>query len=241
MKKDSIYNPSGKADNTNRTFVPEFYQRYAEEMQEALDNNIPPRSVGEYQIKLQIRQLVGVLFSRSSNQNGEIYPFYIGRNTIGSDKSSDIYLRENTISPFHGILLARQHVDESGEESLSILISDNNSEYGIEVNGERLLSERIECKEGDRIVVGKNYEFKLTVFDAGQELKVSSNFELDEKESPVENVREESVRQDEPQRIIIRQENSLTKEESQDDPDFDFYKPSKQTGQDHYNNETIIL
>ena len=121
MDRDSFYRPSGNIKDTSRTYVPDMYRQLAAEMlaegQEAAQG-MPGQS-----ITLQRRPLIGVLYSISAGIEGELFPLYAGRNTIGSDPSCDICLRESSVSEQHGILLARKQTNENGEDYIRYFYS----------------------------------------------------------------------------------------------------------------------
>jgi len=156
MDNDSFYKPSGTIKDTNRTYVPDMYRQVAAEMQEE-ENGQNISHSPTHIVRLQNRPLVGVLYSISAGIEGELFPVYVGRNTIGSDLSSDICLRESSVSAQHGILLARKQTNAQGDEYINVILSDTNSSYGTCVNGERLNFEKVTCNDGDVISIGQNY------------------------------------------------------------------------------------
>lgn len=246
MDHDSFYKPSGMVKDTNRTYVPDLYRRVAAEMQEEECGHQMSETNPTHVVRFQNRPLIGVLYSISAGVEGELFPVYIGRNIIGSALSCDICLRETSVSAQHGLLLARKQLNEDGREYIKVILSDNNSSYGTSVNGERLSFEKIKCSDGDVITIGLNYVLVLSLFNAIDKLSVAYNFD----------------RIPEPRKIEEKQNSSLPKSgnniggmtinsiedcsmavvnDTREEASVDFYKPTKQQGQDHYNNKTIIL
>ena len=177
MDNDSFYKPTGNVKDTNRTYVPDLYRQVAAEMQAEEMGNQSSNSIPAHIVRLQNRPLIGVLYSISAGIEGELFPVYVGRNTIGSDLSCDICLRETSVSALHGLLLARKQVNEEGNEYINVILSDNNSSYGTCVNGERLYFEKITCSDGDVITIGQNYILVLSLFNALDKLSVAYGFD----------------------------------------------------------------
>ena len=244
MNNDSFYKPSGTVKDTNRTYVPDIYRQVVAEMQEEESGTVSePSQI----VRLQNRPLIGVLYSISAGIEGELFPVYVGRNTIGSDMSCDICLRETSVSAHHGMLLARKQFNEEGQEYINVILSDSNSTYGTIVNGERLNFEKVTCSDGDVITIGQNYVLVLSLFNALNKLSIASGF--DRIPEPVK-VEEEmkSPLPSEPNIVIggmpvnpIEDHSSNITQDLEDNTAVDFYKPSKHQSQDHYNNKTIIL
>ena len=245
MDSDSFYRPSGTIKDTNRTYVPDMYRQVAAEMQEE-ENGQNKSFLPTHVVRLQNRPLIGVLYSISAGIEGELFPVYVGRNTIGSDLSCDICLRETSVSAQHGILLARKQANVQGDEYINVILSDTNSSYGTCVNGERLNFEKVTCTDGDVISIGQNYVLVLSLFNALDKLTVAYGFDR----IPAPKIVEE-----EPQTSISPSENIIggmqmnqvedhstnITQDIQEEASVDFYKPTKQQGLDHYNNKTIIL
>lgn len=247
MDNNSFYRPTGNVKDTNRTYVPDLYRQVAAEMQEEEGGTQSSTSIPAHVIRLQNRPLIGVLYSISAGIEGELFPVYVGRNTIGSDLSCDICLRETSVSAQHGIILARKQTNEEGNEYINVILSDNNSSYGTCVNGERLSFERITCSDGDVITFGQNYVLVLSLFNALDKLSVAYGFDrIPEPKKVVE----KPVEPQSPTGFIIGgmsmpptedHSTNITQDVEEEEASVEFYKPSKQTDQDHYNNKTIIL
>lgn len=245
MNNDSFYKPSGTVKDTNRTYVPDMYRQVAAEMYEEESGQGNP-SFSTNVVRLQNRPLIGILYSISAGIEGELFPVYVGRNTIGSDLSCDICLRETSVSAQHGILLARKQTNAQGDEYINVILSDANSSYGTCVNGERLNFEKVTCNDGDVISIGQNYVLVLSLFNALDKLAVAYGFDRIPEPKIVEEDSQTFIRPSENiigEKQINQVEDNSTNitHDIQEEASFDFYKPTKQQGQDHYNNKTIIL
>ena len=246
MENDSFYKPSGKVKDSNRTYVPDLYRQVAMEMQEEEFGKQPSYSESAHVIRLQNRPLIGVFYSISAGIEGELFPVYVGRNTIGSDPSCDICLRETSVSAMHGMLVARKQTNEEGREYIRVILSDNNSGYGIIVNGQSLNFEKVECSDGDVIKVGQNYVLVLSLFNALEKLSIADGFDRipDPQKSKEENPSLASgsniVVGGKPETLTDDHSTSITQDPG-DGMAGDLYRPTKRQPQDHYNNKTIIL
>lgn len=246
MDKNPFYKPSGNIKDTNRTYVPNLYREVTAEMQAEEFSMQVADTKSEHIIRLQDRPVIGVLYSISAGIEGELFPVYVGRNTIGSDLSCDICLRETSVSAQHGILLARKLTNEDGCEYISVTLSDSNSSYGTGVNGEKLSFEKVTCLDGDVISLGRNYVLVLSLFNALGKLSVA--FEFDRIPEPKNN--SEDTVESLPHKIptinpLPTNASDISETKAVppvvEEASVDFYKPTKKQGQDHYNNETIIL
>ena len=247
MDNDSFYRPSGKVKDTNRTYVPDLYRQVAAEMQAEDGISSNADSMPSHMIRLQNRQIIGVLYSISAGIEGELFPVYVGRNIIGSDLTCDICLRETSVSAQHALMLARKQTDAEGEEYINVILSDNNSSYGTSINGERLNYEKVNCADGDILTFGQNYVLVFSLFNALGKLSVAYGFDrIPEPKKPAASViaretfdRDNSIEYMPPMPIDDHSTNITQNQEEQ--ASNDFYKPTKQQKQDHYNNKTIIL
>ena len=246
MDRNPFYTPSGNVKNTNRTYVPDLYRQVAAEM---LDEEGDSNSLGVEQqriFRLQNRPIVGVLYSISAGVQGELFPVYIGRNTIGSDSSCDICLRETSVSALHGVLLTRKQLNDEGCEYINVVLSDNNTQYGTLVNGQTLKFDRVSCVNGDLLTIGQNYVLALSLFESFDKLTVAPDFDripepVKTVEKPVEHVAPAfKAIEDMPVGAVNDHSTNIT-QDMQEEATFDFYKPTKLQKQDHYNNKTIIL
>lgn len=117
-------------------------------------------------IELQTRPVAGILFSVSRDYSGEIFPIYVGRNTIGNEKECDIYLSEDTVSANHAVLLVRMLPDGNGGRVMSASITDYDSEFGSSVNGRRLGFDKQTLEGNEIITIGNSYQFLYIPLDA---------------------------------------------------------------------------
>lgn len=120
------------------------------------------------------KPIVGFLYSISRTPAGEYWPLQIGRNTIGQNPSSDIVLREGTVSTDHAVLIVRQVKNTGG---VIAAVTDAQSTNGTMINGETIGFSAVECHNGDILTFGNNYELMLVLIDVAQMgLKVSKSF-----------------------------------------------------------------
>lgn len=245
MDKNSFYKPSGNIKDTNRTYVPDLYRQVAAEMQEEESVGMMKKSLSTHVVRLQNRPIVGVLYSISASPEGELFPIYVGRNTIGSDLSCDICLRETSVSAQHGMLLARRQMDDDGREYFNVILSDSNSCYGTCLNGEKVVFEKVVCADGDVISIGQNYVLILSLFNALDKLVVSGGFDRMPMPSSNEDAtfsRNDSENVNDCVTAGTAGDHSTNAtQDINEEASMDFYRPTKQKKQDHYNNQTIIL
>lgn len=168
---DSFYSQSPNAQNDNRTFIPGMRKKG----EPAPDASTAPA----VRLEFQQRPIAGILYSVSRDLQGEIFPVYIGRNTIGSSPESDIYLSEESVSHEHGLLLIRKLRMKDGSKRETMSISDFGSRFGTAING-RPLEEDVEpIKRGDIIRIGNAYNFVFIPLDSEDfGLLKSSNFSV---------------------------------------------------------------
>jgi len=154
-----FYGRSGNATQ-GKTYIPNAYRPTGSKQE---DTNTSPKQKG---IELQERVIAGVLYSISRLYTGEIFPIYVGRNTIGRDKGCDIRLQEESVSPNHAVLLVRNIENEEGQTEMTVSITDYDSEYGTKVGDEPLGFDKATCYDHDIISIGECYKFMLCLFDA---------------------------------------------------------------------------
>ncbi len=122
----------------------------------------------------QGKPVVGFLYSVSRYAGGEYWPLHIGQNVIGQNGNCDIQLPEGTVSGEHAVLVIRKM---KNPEKVIASISDARSTNGTMINGVSLGFSAEECKNGDIITFGDNYELLLVLIDAASlGLKVNPNF-----------------------------------------------------------------
>lgn len=122
--------------------------------------------------------IVGFLFSVSKTPFGEYWPLYVGKNTIGrntADSANMINLLEGSVSSEHAALVIEQ--DTNPYETVAVL-ENKGSKNGTFINGKRVIYGRTEeCKNGDILRFGSNYECMLILFDVRElGLKKAENF-----------------------------------------------------------------
>lgn len=135
------------------------------------------------------KPVVGFLYSVSRTAAGEYWPLQIGQNTIGKSSNCDIVLPEGTVSSEHAVLVVRKM---KNPEKVIASISDARSTNGTMLNGVSLGFTAEECKNGDIITIGDNYELFLILIDAASlGLRPSVNFitiEEDTMQDPLQDI-----------------------------------------------------
>lgn len=120
------------------------------------------------------KPVVGFLYSISRTAAGEYWPLYQGQNTIGKSPNCDIQLLEGTVSQEHAVVMVRKM---KNPEKVIASVTDARSTNGTMLNGQSLGFSAEECKNGDIITIGDNYELYLVLVDpASLGLKVSDKF-----------------------------------------------------------------
>lgn len=123
------------------------------------------------------KPLVGFLYSVSRTLLGEFWPLRAGSNIIGRSLSSNVCLKESTVSDKHANLVVRQMHNEDGSTSILAFVQDLGSTCGTMVNGISLGFDPKECKNGDVITVGESYELYFILVDRLQlNLSQKENF-----------------------------------------------------------------
>lgn len=227
-----LYGRSASAVDRSKTYIPDIYRNAAEEIADE------QTSQNDIELKLQGRTIVGALFSISHLPTGELFPIYIGRNTIGSSEGSDICLSEETVSPNHAVLLVRAVEGSDGKRTFKIYMTDYDSEFGTMVGDVALEYDKIECRDHDIISVGCNYKFLLCLFDADRYgLQVSSGFKVI--------VRQKAVAAGNDDANVMpfqrnAQQPNIPSTIGEGD-EFAFYGRTKETEGDHSTNKTVTL
>ena len=157
---NSFYTQSSDAME-GRTFIPGMKRKSSGQADGASQNEPKP-----LHIELQQRPVAGLLYSVSGNTLGEIFPVYIGRNSIGNKPESDIYLSEMTVEPDHALLLIRKLNLPDGGRKVTMSISDRGSEFGTWVNGQAFEEDVVSINSGDTIRIGAAYTFVFISLDS---------------------------------------------------------------------------
>lgn len=133
------------------------------------------RTVSKAKKQQHSKPIVGFVYSISRTGFGEYWPIYIGANTIGRSTKCNIVLSEGTVSEEHAVLVVRMM---KNPQKLEASISDERSSHGTMLNDESISSVRPrECKNGDIITVGENYQLYLILVDTkALGLEVAENF-----------------------------------------------------------------
>lgn len=104
------------------------------------------------------KPVLGFMYSVSKDPTGEFWPLYLGANTIGRGQNCTVCLKEASVSEQHATLVIRQMQNQGADAGLFVFIQDVRSMCGTLVNGVSLDFNPKECKSGDIITVGENYE-----------------------------------------------------------------------------------
>lgn len=127
--------------------------------------------------------VVGFLYSISRKGIGEYWPLHLGANTIGRSADCDVRLREMSVSSLHARISIKQ-MKTTG--ALIATIRDEGSRTGMYVNDEELDYDLHNCKSGDIITVGANYQLILLLINAKElGLTVSEDFVADNEEDVI--------------------------------------------------------
>ena len=169
-----LYGRSSDRPGIARTYIQGMKRKEDVAQNPVAPQQADPRVVD---IRLQNRPVAGMLYSVSCDGCGEIFPVYVGRNTIGCQPDCDVYLTEQTVSPNHAVLLIRVIPDETGRRRVTMSLTDYDSEFGSSVDGEKLGYDRQPLSGGEIIQIGNAYKFYFVAFNADVcGLGVSRNF-----------------------------------------------------------------
>ena len=111
------------------------------------------------------KPILGFLYSVSKDYTGEYWPLYLGANNIGRGADCSVVLNEGTVSQRHATLVIRQMQRQGEDVGLFVFIQDVGSMCGTQVNGETLDFNPRECKNGDIITIGENYELYFVLIE----------------------------------------------------------------------------
>lgn len=111
------------------------------------------------------KPILGFLYSVSRDSFGEFWPLHLGANTIGRAGESNVCLAETSVSKQHATLVIRQMQNKGQSAGLFAFIQDVGSMCGTMVNGSTLDFNPVECKNGDIITIGENYELYFILVD----------------------------------------------------------------------------
>ncbi len=111
------------------------------------------------------KPIMGFLYSVSKTSYGEYWPLYVGPNEIGRGNDCSICLKEASVSEKHATLVIRNMVENGKKIGVVVFIQDTGSMYGTMLNGVTLDFNPKECKSGDIITIGANYELYFILVD----------------------------------------------------------------------------
>ncbi len=122
-------------------------------------------SANEQTNKSNGKAIMGFLYSVSKTDCGEFWPLYVGSNTIGNGSDSSICLKEKSVSKSHANIVVRKMQKNGEDNGIFVFIQDSGSENGTMLNGVTLDLNPKECKNGDIITIGVNYELYFISID----------------------------------------------------------------------------
>lgn len=111
------------------------------------------------------KPIMGFLFSVSKTPYGEYWPLYVGPNTIGRGANNSICLSEASVSDSHATIVIRKMQRQGSSNGTFVFVQDTGSMCGTLLNGDTLDFNPRECKSGDVITIGANYELFLIIVD----------------------------------------------------------------------------
>ena len=109
------------------------------------------------------KPILGFLYSVSKTPFGEFWPLYLGQNTIGRSKNSSICLSEASVSENHATIVIRKMQHQGTNNGIFVFVQDTGSTCGTLLNGDTLDFSPRECKSGDVVTIGANYELYLII------------------------------------------------------------------------------
>jgi FHA domain len=120
------------------------------------------------------RALAGFLYSFSKKPQGEFFPLYEGKNSIGSSVNAHIYLAEESVSEKHAAIFI---IKRQNQKCLDFRIKDEGSTNSTFVNEHQLFAgDVLLIEERSKIIVGA-YELKVLKIDhLAEELGVNPAF-----------------------------------------------------------------
>lgn len=130
------------------------------------------------------KPMMGILYSVSRTPYGEFWPLYVGPNTIGRGSNNSIYLSEASVSENHATIIIRKMQKQGNSNGIFVFVQDTGSMCGTLLNGDTLDFNPRECKSGDIITIGANYELYLLLIDPDAlGLKTKPDFQSTEKKA----------------------------------------------------------
>ena len=111
------------------------------------------------------KPVMGFLYSVSRTSLGEYWPLYVGPNSIGRSPECGIRLEEASVYENHAVLVIRKMQNNGENAGIFVYLQDTGSMYGTMLNGVTLDFNPKECRSGDIISVGENYELYFLLVD----------------------------------------------------------------------------
>lgn len=159
----SLYKRSATNDNVLRTVFHDRNDNPAVQLLDDEDNWDSSKGNGHTIADNGKRRIVGILYSVSRSRQGEIFPLYEGRNTIGRDHGNDIVLAEATVNDAHASLSVA-YIDFP-DEKYEVYINDHGSDRGSSINGRDFFYGVHAVKDNDIIGIGEHYKLLLKLFE----------------------------------------------------------------------------
>lgn len=156
MSEKTVYPGAPVSNNAGYPQNPRFNQPFTPEMDPG--TNFPGIKNDPVVEPVNKKPILGFLYSVSKDYAGEYWPLYLGANTIGRGTDCTVTLKETTVSKHHATLVIRQMQNQGADAGLFVFIQDVGSMCGTLVNGVTLDFQPKECKNGDIITIGENYE-----------------------------------------------------------------------------------
>lgn len=155
MSEKTVY-PGAPVNSFDYSQNPHFYPQIKPDQNEG--TNFPGSNGTPTTESVNRKPILGFLYSVSKDYAGEYWPLYLGANTIGRGSECTVCLKEATVSKQHATLVIRQMQNQGEDTGLFVFIQDVGSMCGTLVNGVTLDFNPKECKNGDIITIGENYE-----------------------------------------------------------------------------------
>lgn len=130
------------------------------------DNSHPHTVPSMFPSNSKTKPVMGFLYSVSRTPAGEFWPLYLGPNRIGRSQQCDVPLTEATVSENHATIVIRKMQNNGESAGLFVFIQDTGSTCGTMLNGVTLDFNPKECKNGDIISIGENYELYFVLIDS---------------------------------------------------------------------------
>lgn len=161
-----------------RTIIPGFINNQENHfnedlyLEESINDNI------KYSTAKSRKSIVAILYSISNHGIGELWPLYIGKNSIGRSTTNSVVLSEESVSKEHAVI----YIHMTKEGCFHVKTKDCGSTLGTLLNGNEIGFNVVECSNGD-VLSFANYEVALIVLYPDQlNIHECPNFKKPERE-----------------------------------------------------------